>query len=466
MIDAPIDNPFAEPDDGRTVIRPKPGAARAAAAPADTLAAPPPDVTVIAPRARPPRALARAPAAPAETADIAGALGSPLLDAAAPLLQLLARLRNTLTPPDAGNLRESAAQEIRRFEQRTQAAGLTPEFVRPAHYALCASLDDVVLNTPWGSGGSWDARSLVSSFHHEVRSGERFFELLGLMRESPQKFLPVLELMYMCLSLGFMGRYRVSPRGPAEIDHLREDVYATIASLRPPAEPELSPAWRGVAAPYRASRGGLPVWVAGSAGLAAIGGLFVWISVSLNGTSDALYDRMLQAPPATMPMIARAAPVQPPKPAPASTEIGPLERLRSFLKPEIDAHQVEVIGTEDTPIVRIRQGGMFGSGSATVVAAADPLLQRIGAALKPETGSVQVIGYTDNQPIRTARFPSNFQLSTARAQAAAAIVAQTAGGAGRIASEGRADADPIAPNTTEAGRDANRRIEVVLNHNG
>lgn len=468
-----IDNPFSEPDDnGRTLIRPTPGGRRNPAAPApapgtDATATPPAvAATVIAPRNRPARAPAPAAPPPTEAADLPLASGGPLMAAAMPLLQLLARLRNTLTPPDAGNLRDNAAQEMRGFEQRAQAAGVAPDLVRPAHYALCASLDDVVLNTPWGSGGTWDAKSLVSSFHHEVQSGERFFTLLQEMLANPQKFLPVLEIMYMCLSLGFMGRYRLSPRGPAEIDALREEVYAVIAGVRPHADPELSPVWRGVAAPYRPSRGGVPIWVAGTVGLAVIGGLFAWATFSLNGQSDALYETMLVAPPAAMPAIARAAPVQPPKPPPAPAEPGPLERLRTFLKPEIDAGEVTVIGTEQAPVVRISQAGMFGSGSADVAGGSDKLLARIGEALKTEAGTVQVLGFTDNEPIRTARFPSNFQLSTARAQAAAAIIGQTIGDAGRITAQGMADADPIASNATPEGRAKNCRIEVVLNRQG
>jgi type VI secretion system protein ImpK len=73
-----------------------------------------------------------------------------------------------------------------------------------------------------------------------------------------------------------------------------------------------------------------------------------------------------------------------------------------------------------------------------------------------------VVGYTDNQPIHTIAFPSNFALSTARAKAATAIIAGAAGEAGRFAAEGRADAEPIAANDTPAGREQNRRIEVVL----
>ncbi len=62
---------------------------------------------------------------------------------------------------------------------------------------------------------------------------------------------------------------------------------------------------------------------------------------------------------------------------------------------------------------------MFASGSATVDPRFVPVLNRIGAALKDEQGSIEIIGYTDNQPIQTVQFPSNFQLSAARARSRA-----------------------------------------------
>ena len=105
---------------------------------------------------------------------------------------------------------------------------------------------------------------------------------------------------------------------------------------------------------------------------------------------------------------------------------------------------------------------MFASGGAVVQAASLPLLERISAALRNERGSLRVIDYTDNQPVRTVSFPSNFQLSTARASAVRTIVARDIGDPARVSSEGRADADPIAPNTTAEGREQNRRIEIVL----
>jgi type VI secretion system protein ImpK len=82
--------------------------------------------------------------------------------------------------------------------------------------------------------------------------------------------------------------------------------------------------------------------------------------------------------------------------------------------------------------------------------------------LQKEKGSIQVIGYTDNQPIHTIQFPSNFQLSAARADAAKSIIAAALGESGRLSAEGRGEADPIGSNATPDGREQNRRIEVVL----
>ncbi len=454
------DNPFAEPEDSdRTIIRPAPGGRRPTAAPPASV-----DSTrgSAAPRRIAEDASRFAEGSPGWAEELPSVGPSPLAAAAAPLLQLLAKLRNTISQPDPSELRARAMGEVRAFEQAARAAGIPVEQVRQAHYALCASLDDVVLNTPWGSQGPWAARSLVSTFHQEVRSGERFFDLLTQVKQNVGTLLPVLELMFLCMSLGFQGRYRLSPRGPAELDRVREETYALIQRARPQPERELSPHWAGVTAPYRPTRGAVPIWVAAVLGLACVAGLFAWASFGLNQSSDEIYERALAAPPAHLPQIVRAGPVQQPAAPPAAAEPGALDRLRGFLKPEIEQGLVTVVGTDATPIVRISGSGMFGPGSAAVQPRFDPLLVHIGEALKAERGPVDVVGYTDNQPIRTVAFPSNFQLSSARARAAAGLLARGIDNAARLTPQGRADADPIATNATAEGRERNRRIEIVL----
>jgi type VI secretion system protein ImpK len=449
------DNPFSEPDDSdRTIIRPAPGGKRPMAP------APPPAPSPF--DAAPQYAAGPVPRVSDAPETIAMG-GSPLVAAAAPLLQLLARLRNTLSQPDSGDLRERAAREIRRFEEAARAKQIPLEQLRPAHYALCASLDDVVLATPWGSQGAWAARSLVSTFHQEVRSGERFFDVLAQLRQNPGGFLPVLELMYFCLSLGYMGRYRLSPRGPAEIDKLREDTYAVIRRQRPAGEAALSPHWMGVTAPYRGKRFSIPVWVVAIIALGILGAVYAAFLFGLGRDSSAQFEALVTAPPAAMPRLVRAAPVVAPvEPAPAGPTI--LDRLSGFLSPEIAAGKVSVLGTVNAPEIRINNAGLFASGSAVVEDDDISLLQKIGTALGRETGTVTVTGYTDDQPIHTLQFPSNFELSTARAQAAAQIMDQTIGDESRLTAKGMGDADPVADNSTSAGRAQNRRIEIVLNH--
>ena len=463
------DNPFGEPDDSeRTVIRPVPGGRRPPEAPPGAAQAGPGGAFggLGGAPTGPGAGFAAASPTPSEGAEQIRFGTSPLLAAAAPLLQLLARLRNTLNQPDPAELRERAVREMRQFEAAARDAQIPMELLRPAHYALCASLDDAVLNTPWGSQSAWDTRSLVSTFHQEVRSGERFFSVLAQLRQNPGSFLPVLELMYMCLALGFQGQYRLSPRGQGELERIREDLYTIITRQRGAAEAGLSPHWQGVAAPYRPARARLPVWVAAVGGVLVVALAFLGFSRSLNARSDALFEAMVNAPPTAMPRLVRAAPVVPPPPPPAPARPGILERLRGFLAPEIKEGLVTVLGTEQMPIVRIRNTGMFASGSATVESRVIPTLERIGSALKTEKGQVIVYGYTDNEPIHTVQFPSNFVLSAKRAEAARVIILKTFAEPARIQAVGRADANPIASNATAAGREQNRRIEVVLRRQG
>jgi type VI secretion system protein ImpK len=436
------DNPFFEPGDSdRTVIRPTPGGRRPA----------PPA------RAPTPPAPAAALPAPDPSAPPAVAL-SPLTVAASPLLQLLDRLRAVRHPPDAQALRERTVQDLNAFERKGRELGVPMDLLRPAHYALCASIDDTVLNTPWGAATDWAGRTLVATFHHGARGTDQFFDQLRQMLQEPARFLPVIELMSVCLALGFMGRYRQA-RGEGELDRLRTEAHAAIASQHPRPGPELSRRWRGVDAPHRSGRHGVPVWVALAAALALCGGMAFWTSVRLNAASDALQAQALAAPPAHMPPLTRAAPVQalPPPPEPSA-----MDRLRATLRPEIEQGSLSLLGTPAAPVIRIPGRLLFSAGSADVLPASLPLLQRIAAALGGERGSVQVIDYADNQPVHTVRFASSFQLSTARASAVLAVMSRALGGAVRLDAEGRADAEPIGPNTTPEGREQNRRVEIVL----
>ena len=92
-----------------------------------------------------------------------------------------------------------------------------------------------------------------------------------------------------------------------------------------------------------------------------------------------------------------------------------------------------------------------------------PLVGKIADALVATHGTVMITGHTDNQPIHSLKFPSNFDLSNARAKAVLDIIGgKQPSVAPRLASEGRADTQPVASNSTQEGRQKNRRIDVIV----
>jgi type VI secretion system protein ImpK len=136
--------------------------------------------------------------------------------------------------------------------------------------------------------------------------------------------------------------------------------------------------------------------------------------------------------------------------------------LHQFLQPEIAAGLVQVLEDPQSITVRLTNRTTFASGSATLNPAAMPLVQRIGKAIANEPGGVVVNGYTDNQPIRTVRFPSNWQLSQARAEAVAQVLAAQLPTDRQVKAVGKGDTDPLVPNDSVEGRERNRRTEIVL----
>jgi chemotaxis protein MotB len=105
----------------------------------------------------------------------------------------------------------------------------------------------------------------------------------------------------------------------------------------------------------------------------------------------------------------------------------------------------------------------FDSGSAVIKAPGVPMLDKIGGIVAAEkTHPVEVEGHTDNRPIATSQYPSNWQLSGARAGAVVQRLIGSGVGGTRVSLGGYAAREPVASNDTEAGRARNRRVEIVL----
>ena len=379
---------------------------------------------------------------------------NPLVRAANPLIELALPLRQRAAMADIEGLRGELVRMVRAFEQDARAGGADTEKLAAARYCLCTCIDEAIAGTPWGSG-VWASRSLLVTFHNEASGGERFFLILQRLAQDPARNVDVLELLYVILSLGFEGRYRLIDGGRSQLESVRERLERIIRDQRGAFETELSVHWRPAERARRPLVQRMPPWVCAALAGVVVVATHIALAMSLNRTSDPAFEaldrvRVSARPAAPARVIAPAA-----MPAAAAS-------LATFLAPEIREGLVSVREAADRSIVTINGDNLFASGSASLDPAYGALIGRIAQALAGVPGKVVVTGHTDDQRLVSARFPSNWHLSQARADSVRAMLASLTGTPARFSAEGRGDAEPLASNDTPAGRAKNRRVEITL----
>jgi len=433
------DDPFAGFESDRTVIKPSGGRAPRAAVPAAA--------------GQPAAALAQGAGKEAPLAIDALMKGNlnPLVAAASALLSAAPRVRAMAQHPNPAGLKDALADGIRKFEAQARAEGLPNEQVIAGRYILCTLLDESAASTPWGGSGAWANQSLLVQFHNETWGGEKVFQLLSKLAENVTANRNLLELMAVVLAFGFEGRYRVLNDGRAQLDSVRTRLAQMLKGPRGDVDRALSPRWEGVAAKPARLRDGLPMWVLMSVSALALLVIYVAVRLSINAHSDPVFSTLQS-------LDVKAAPSfsPPPPPPPAAAP-----RLAGLLKPDIDAGLVQVSDFADRSVVVIKGDGLFEPGSAVLSDKVMPLLGRIQAALMSLPGQILITGHTDNQPIRSVRFPSNWHLSQERANSVKQMLAVNIKPQ-RLRAEGRADGEPVADNGTPGGRAKNRRVEITL----
>ena len=373
-----------------------------------------------------------------------------LVAAANPLINAIPQIRHSVSHEDPAQLRQQLIDQIRRFELSCQQSGLGYEVIIGARYCLCTALDEAAALTPWGSRGVWTSNGLLVTFHNETWGGEKFFQLLAKLSQNPRRHILMLELIYFCLLLGFEGRYRVLDNGRSQLETIKQRLlqmirsvrgnYATALSPHPTDQPVLRKLWRPM----------IPLWAcAAVAGLAACL-FYIVLNWRLGDYTSPVLARIYQT---ALPEVKIGNPAPPP---PATLD------LRGFLKPEIDAGLVAVRDEADRSVVTLKGDGLFASAATDVRGRYVDVIQRIAAAMNNVSGQIQVIGYSDNVPIRSARFGSNFELSLARARSVQSLLQQQLADPSRVKAEGRGESNPLVPNNSAENRARNRRVEITL----
>lgn len=375
---------------------------------------------------------------------------NPLLNTANPLLNAISQIRQSATHADPAQLRLQLIDEIRRFEVGAQREGLAYEIIIGARYCLCTALDEAAVLTPWGSNSVWSGSGLLVTFHNETWGGEKFFQLLAKLSQNPREHIHLLELLNYCLLLGFEGRYRVIENGRSQLETIKQRLLQLIRSVRGGYSATLSPNALDLPVLQKQWRPLVPLWACATMAGFLASLLFIALNWRLDDAMSPVLASIYQA---NLPSITIS------NPAPASP---PLLDLKGFLRKEIAEGLVTVRDEAQQSVVILKGDGLFDSAATTLRPSYLPLIERIARAMNGVSGKILVTGYSDNVPIRSARFASNWELSLARAESVTLQLQKYLDDPQRVKTEGRGESNPIAANNSKENRALNRRVEITL----
>lgn len=387
-----------------------------------------------------------------------------LLNAATMIFSLARQLRSTLQHSDTLGLQNHITGLMRSYERTCTSQGVAPDTALEARYILCAFIDEIVLNTPWGHASHWSQNSLLSSLHNDTRGGERFFQILANRSENPGANQAILELMYHCLSLGFQGKFAVQQNGQAALQQIRTGLYQTLRQVMPLPAPELSEQWQGVQDGRPVIAKMFPWWVVAAILSGILMLTYIGFYFSINEASDETFSRISQLG-REIPQLVQADDTAPVLVEPLDNALDPdtlLRTLQSSLAGEIAARQISLSRESGGIKITVHNKGLFASGNADVSSTYRPTFKQIANALKDLPGPILVSGHSDSQQIRTLRYPSNWHLSDERARAVVTALVNNGMQKERLVAQGKADTEPVADNATPQGREQNRRVEILI----
>jgi type VI secretion system protein ImpK len=388
---------------------------------------------------------------------------NPLVAFANPILSAVPQIGAARNHPNPRLLKETLQDLIEAFEAGASKAGVSDEALEGAVYALCCLADDSAASTPWGQ--DWIAKGLLYEVRGESNGGEEFFALLEASSNNPEEKASLLEFLYICLALGFQGRYRneaVADGGP-ELGRIRADLHALVSRRRARPAGGLSERWRGAVAqaePPRVAhdaKARLP-WGGMGAAVAAVLVLFAGYKALDQPPPTVPSSPVAAAPPAASPP--ESLPVVNAKPV--ASALSGRQAVEKALAAELQRGQIAITQDAGRTAISLRDDHQFASGNIQPAAEAQAVIGRVAEALGRTVGPILVRGYADSVPVRPGNFASNLDLSAARAKAVAELIGARIGQQQRVTSEGVGEASPIAPNDTEQNRAKNRRIAILV----
>lgn len=162
-----------------------------------------------------------------------------IVDAASYLFSVMGKLKQFKSYKQLGKLQAELIQEINIFFDTIQNYKYGSECVVVCRYVLCAALDEIILNTPWGRG--WIDYSLLTAFNQDTQHQDKFFSILERIIKDPEIYIDLMELMYLCLSMGYKGHYRTTEHDQHHLEQITNHLYKHIRAYRGNFSKVLSP---------------------------------------------------------------------------------------------------------------------------------------------------------------------------------------------------------------------------------
>lgn len=376
---------------------------------------------------------------------------NPIIEAAKPVLVLSNAMKNSVTQLSIENVLFRFSKMIEDFESEAEQKGAPYEMVKAAKYCLCAFVDESAVRSGWANE-EWSQKSLLVTFFDETWGGERFFDILDKAKLEVDKNLYLIEFIYLCLQFGYKGKYQIANNGDIILEQEKNKLLELIKSKRPETfsllfqenfgekdDGEVKRRWH------------IPLWVIAVLSSLVVAIFYIVLRWSLGSTMD---DTSAEINNLSLPQNTQYT-----VNVPDSVQTKP---LTPALQKEISRKLVEVNDFTDRSVITILGDGLFESGSENVQNQYFPVLATIGQALAGISGQVVVTGYTDDTPIQSITFPSNWHLSQARADAVKEILVSYVEDGGRIRSEGRGSTNSVVPNDSSENKAKNRRVEITV----
>lgn len=218
---------------------------------------------------------------------------NPLVDAGAYLFSIIGKLKQLKSYRHLDKLQKELITEINSFQDTAKARGYSSEYLVVSRFALCATLDDIIATTLWGTQGQWENYSLEQAFNTEPTrtNHDRFFMILERIIKDPTNYIDLMEFMYICLSLGFKGTYRHSEYGLNQLETITNALYKNIRYCRGDFNRTLSPFPIKVATSSRSKK--IPSWVIALATLGIIVMIFMGLGHLLETISNEAYQELM-----------------------------------------------------------------------------------------------------------------------------------------------------------------------------